>query len=105
MKIRKRQDREENFEKALRADPRAVDEKSIGDRRRREPSATPRVVESNQIAIAAERCDLPHLATRQTAHPGPRWLLRSFPPVERHTRRPPPLVALRRAHPRRFPPR
>src|SRR6266851_3572388 len=41
-----------------------------------------------KIATAAERCDLPHLATRQTAYPGPRSLLRSFPVVERDAPRP-----------------
>src|SRR5216684_4657943 len=50
-----------------------------------------------KIATAAERCDVPHLATRKTAHPGPRSLLRSFPVVEREARRLPAVWVLGRA--------
>src|SRR4029077_8630083 len=41
-----------------------------------------------KVTTAAERCDLLHLATRQTAHPGSRSLLRSFPVVEQDARPP-----------------
>src|SRR5260370_5886058 len=63
------------------------------------PDAFPISASKNltKIAPAAENCDLPHPATRRTAHPGPRSLLRSFPVVERDARRPPAVWALGRA--------
>src|SRR5260370_29187220 len=59
--------------------------------------SNPRVEESSKIATAAERCDLPHLATRKTAQLVRRSLLRSFPVVEREAQRPPAVWALGRA--------
>src|SRR6266849_9254923 len=57
----------------------------------------PRVDESNQVVTGAGRCDLPHLATSKTAHPGPRSLLRLFPVVAQDARRPPTVWTLERA--------